>query len=149
MKICIECNGDLPLAQFHKGGPNYWHRRCKACTLKRARGHRASRRTRPPAGEPTIQVRIGLLDAYKFDRGCIDCQGVDNLEFDHLPGREKLFTISQAARSHEYPMLEIWAEVEKCEVVCRACHNSRTGARRRGEPVDELREPSNRNMVRR
>ena len=70
------------------------------------------------------------LNAYKSERGCIDCgykQHPEALDFDHLPGHVKDFGIgSDMIRNLD----RIWAEVAKCEVVCANCHRIRTVNRR-------------------
>ncbi len=80
----------------------------------------------------SIEYRRGVkakLEAYKTKHGCADC-GYNKhpvaLDFDHLPGHVKEFTIgSQMIRN----MDRIWAEVAKCEVVCANCHRIRTATR--------------------
>ena len=66
------------------------------------------------------------LAAYKVEKGCVDCgynQDARALEFDHLPGEEKLRTVASLC----YASWDvIWAEVDKCEVVCANCHAIRT-----------------------
>lgn len=70
------------------------------------------------------------LDEMKTERGCVDCGYSEHpaaLEFDHLPGTEKRFIISQGySRSRE----AVLAEIEKCEIVCANCHRIRTWRRR-------------------
>jgi hypothetical protein len=69
--------------------------------------------------------------AIKVAAGCVEC-GYSNhdaaLDFDHLPGTVKLFTISAAWGR---PWSSILAEIAKCEVVCANCHRIRTVTRRR------------------
>ena len=73
------------------------------------------------------------LEAYKSERGCADCGYNEHpaaLDFDHLPGYKKDFTIgAQMIRN----MDRIWEEVAKCEVVCANCHRIRT-VQRLNEP---------------
>jgi len=70
------------------------------------------------------------LEAYKLKHGCKDCGYRVHpaaLDFDHLPGCKKEFTIgSDMIRNLD----RIWAEVAKCEVVCANCHRIRTVNRR-------------------
>lgn len=69
------------------------------------------------------------LNAYKVEVGCVDCgYNVDAraLEFDHMPGSNKIMPVmGMCWRSWD----AIWAEVDKCEVVCCNCHAIRTQAR--------------------
>jgi hypothetical protein len=74
---------------------------------------------------------LEFVQAYKLERGCVDCGFKGHpaaLEFDHLPGREKKFNISQriAAAVDREALL---AEMAKCEVVCANCHRVRTFTR--------------------
>jgi hypothetical protein len=71
------------------------------------------------------------LAAYKVEQGCADCgysQHPAALDFDHLPGTEKKFDISQF-RSHVSSLPALMREIEKCEVVCANCHRIRTSDR--------------------
>jgi hypothetical protein len=71
-----------------------------------------------------------LLNQYKLARGCADCGFRAHpaaLEFDHLPGVKKAFSVGNfGTRSLEC----LLAEVAKCEVVCANCHAIRTATRR-------------------
>ena len=71
------------------------------------------------------------LRALKLLRGCTDCGYEDNsdaLEFDHLPGTDKKFGVSECYRVSDASLI---AELNKCEVVCSNCHSIRTATRRR------------------
>ena len=61
--------------------------------------------------------------------GCVDC-GFDGhpaaLDFDHLPGSEKLFNIGQQKFRSQKQLKE---EIAKCELVCANCHRIRTVTR--------------------
>ncbi len=61
--------------------------------------------------------------------GCVDC-GFDGhpaaLDFDHMPGTEKLFNIGQEKFRSQAQMT---AEIAKCELVCANCHRIRTVTR--------------------
>jgi len=64
------------------------------------------------------------------DRPCLDCHGVFPsvaMDFDHVRG-VKLFNLSGSGS--KYPLSEVLAEIEKCEVVCANCHRVRTAVRR-------------------
>lgn len=59
--------------------------------------------------------------------GCIDCGEKYPhfmLEFDHLPGYEKINSPAYLARS--YTLEKAMQEIEKCEIVCANCHKIRT-----------------------
>lgn len=47
------------------------------------------------------------------------------LDYDHLPGFEKIDTVSRMV-TRQCRWEKIQAEIDKCEVVCRVCHGIRT-----------------------
>lgn len=66
------------------------------------------------------------VSAIKLEAGCADCGyrcDAVALDFDHLPGTTKLFTI---ANSPTRAWHEILLEIAKCDVVCANCHRIRT-----------------------
>lgn len=71
--------------------------------------------------------RIAWLVGLKAGRPCTDCGRVfphQVMQWDHLPGFEKLGDISAAfwGRTRE----EVLAEIAKCDLVCTNCHTIRT-----------------------
>lgn len=69
----------------------------------------------------------------KLSSGCVDCgyKGhVEALDFDHMPGSNKLFEIGRVHTS----LQKLDAEIAKCEVVCANCHRIRTANRRKAKP---------------
>jgi hypothetical protein len=68
----------------------------------------------------------------KVERGCKDCgfrAHPDALQFDHLPGQQKIAAVSSLIAQCDETLIR--AEIEKCEVVCANCHAIRTAERRR------------------
>lgn len=112
--------------------------------------------------DPPKSAWSATVAQMKLDTGCEDprCAGYPRnyprvLSFDHRPGVEKLFEISQAvsgkARSGRFvrpgtggskgvlrkvTWQDILAEIEKCDVVCKNCHEVRNTER--GLAPDEL-----------
>ena len=76
--------------------------------------------------------RLAWLNAIKLDSGCLDC-GYDRypeaLDFDHLPGCEKVSSITKMVSGSS--MERLLAEMAKCEIVCANCHRHRTALRAR------------------
>lgn len=71
------------------------------------------------------------IAAIKLERGCVDCgysQYPEALDFDHLPGTEKLKAV---ALMWGFSWDKVLAEIAKCEVVCSNCHRHRTTVRGR------------------
>lgn len=66
----------------------------------------------------------------KESSGCVDCREKYPhymLEFDHLPGHQKLGSPTDMARN--YNMQKALEEVTKCDIVCANCHKIRTWQR--------------------
>lgn len=78
------------------------------------------------------QERLDYVRAQKLESGCVDCgyrKHPEALDFDHLPGTEKLHHIGRMPnRLASYELID--AEIAKCEVVCANCHRVRTATRR-------------------
>jgi len=69
------------------------------------------------------------IAAIKLERGCIDCgysRYPEALDFDHLPGAEK---VKSVALMWGYSWDKVLTEIDKCEVVCANCHRHRTKVR--------------------
>lgn len=69
----------------------------------------------------------------KLESGCVDCgydAHVEALEFDHLPGNEKVSDIARLVGLSRTSKSRLLAEIAKCEVVCANCHRVRTARRR-------------------
>lgn len=102
------------------------NRTCLECerVLDRERSARGRGRDRNAS-------RRAITNKIKMDRGCADCGYREHpaaLEFDHLPGTEKRWTIARA--TFLLPLDQLLEEIEKCEVVCANCHAIRTASRR-------------------
>jgi len=67
-----------------------------------------------------VQKRA-LLDRYKDMLGCALCTNTTSLEFHHIDPATKIEGISRMI-SMDLGMDSIFAEVEKCEVLCKSCH---------------------------
>lgn len=74
------------------------------------------------------EAKVRALIVAAKDKPCTDCSGRWHplvMEFDHLPGSKKRFTLACESRSR-LGMSKILAEIAKCEVVCPTCHRIRT-----------------------
>ena len=77
----------------------------------------------------------GLLEfvrGVKSKTPCADCGRIFHhiaMDFDHLPGQKKLFSIStMVMKTVSFERMK--AEMAKCEIVCANCHRIRTFNRR-------------------
>ena len=128
-KECHGCGLVLPLSKFKSKGSAYvvegrkqYHAQCNRCLYVKY--------TRPAADQKMREIH-----EYQLKMGCADCGYREHpaaLEIDHRPGTEKLFNIGE--QMGNYSRSKLWAEIEKCDVVCANCHNIRTHDRR--ERVD-------------
>ncbi len=89
----------------------------------------ATKRTR---ADYNAYMRVYMLDRYNarmaeakaFLGGkCVGCGATEPLEFDHIDPSQKSFTVS---RWWSCAKKTFWAEVRKCALRCRSCHETRT-----------------------
>lgn len=67
---------------------------------------------------------------YKEATPCTDCGGYYPhyvMEFDHVRGEKEGHVANMVNRN--FSNRKVWAEIEKCELVCANCHRCRTHAR--------------------
>ena len=110
---------------------------CKSCQVREYGRSRPEYRALTASRAATITrknraERRDWINRYKTSSGCVDCGYRDHpaaLEFDHLPGFHKAFSISEA-NNLNVSQERLLAEIAKCEVVCANCHAVRTATRR-------------------
>ena len=74
-----------------------------------------------------VALVLEELHLYKEKKGCADCRSHYPhyvLEFDHMPGFQKIDVVYRVLRNYGEEMA--WKEVAKCEVVCANCHKIRS-----------------------
>jgi hypothetical protein len=79
------------------------------------------------------EALLAEIRNYKAQRPCADCQQKYHpvcMDFDHVRG-EKVGDVSQLVADGNTSKL--WAEVEKCDVVCSNCHRLRTYYRQQAQ----------------
>ena len=124
LKTCKSCLKDFPESKYKfrsgKGRQSgQRHSMCNRCLYVKY--------TRP-----NVERKMAKIHAYQLEKGCADCGYSAHpaaLEFDHLPGTEKLFNIGEEIGNRSVE--SIWSEIAKCEVVCANCHAIRTTERRK------------------
>lgn len=67
-------------------------------------------------------VRIAAATEF-LGGSCVDCGSTERLEFDHIDPLTKEFPIASAGTVSED---RFWAEVRKCVLRCRPCHQQKT-----------------------
>lgn len=71
--------------------------------------------------------KIAIVRSLKEGNPCTDCKGRFHhaaMQWDHLPGTEKVANVSEMYVNHGIE--SILREIEKCELVCANCHAVRT-----------------------
>lgn len=59
----------------------------------------------------------------KLGKKCKNCGKTENLDIDHIDPNTKSFTIARCGSASE----ERWQqELEKCQLLCKSCHNAKT-----------------------
>jgi hypothetical protein len=73
-----------------------------------------------------VTERRRILREYKSHHGCMDCGNTNPivLDFDHRDRAQKVAGVCRMVTANS--MKKVWAEVAKCDVVCRNCHSIRT-----------------------
>lgn len=78
--------------------------------------------------EQRIAALLAHVRGIKERTPCADCGHCFHhiaMDFDHLPGHKKLFSIStMVMKTVSFERID--AEIAKCEVVCSNCHRIRT-----------------------
>ena len=54
---------------------------------------------------------------------CINCESKENLQFDHIDPLTKVASIAKMSSMSEE---KFWLEVDKCQLLCLRCHQSKT-----------------------
>lgn len=54
---------------------------------------------------------------------CVRCGELEDLDFDHIIPVTKIMTIARASARSE---IFFWAEVDKCQLLCKPCHLIKT-----------------------
>src|SRR4051812_22627941 len=131
MKRCGACQRDLPLSSFHRRGLGHqtW---CKSCRKTYDAAYNGRNRLRRSAQKRRYHADfMTWCDSLKADTPCADCRGVFSpraMQWDHLPGFDKVDDIGNLSRRHN--RRRIIEEIAKCELVCANCHAVRTLTRR-------------------
>ncbi len=128
LKHCATCGLWKPQGEFHESRTgqfsycrlcrraydrNYYHQRARAARLSRRRAH-------------VRAARVWMM-SLKEGLACADCHQTFPpwvMHWDHLPGHEKVASISDLVGSRRRTLT--LTELDKCELVCANCHVIRT-----------------------
>lgn len=128
MKVCSKCGLEKPLDEFNTHSSRGTQHYCKLCGKARAKADYENNKERYYAHakrrDQAMREKIRELKSVP----CTDCKQTFDpvcMDFDHLPGFEKLDKVSTMIR-RRMAWSKIEAEIAKCEVVCANCHRLRT-----------------------
>jgi 5-methylcytosine-specific restriction endonuclease McrA len=71
------------------------------------------------------------IKAYLATHPCISCGATDNLTFHHRNPKEKRMGIARLISYKSIAAIQL--EIDKCDVLCRACHDIEHNIRRNDE----------------
>lgn len=138
MKCCIKCGEEKELDSFVKDN-NYADGRrnmCKQCYSKYMIDYYKSNPEKKSKhkDKEIYNKKKNLYMKARWEKRrveamkklgdcCIRCGITKHIEFDHIDTTTKIMTVARAAsRSDDF----FWAEVAKCQLLCRACHLEKT-----------------------
>lgn len=130
MKTCTICKLEKPCDDFNKksSAKDGLQNKCRLCSRERSRAYYALNKEKHVAAvrvntQKYMNRNRTWIGNYLLNNPCIDCGNSDLrvLDFDHRPGTIKVNDVTILARNC-YPLSIVIAEVEKCDVRCRNCH---------------------------
>ena len=124
MKTCTKCGVKKSIIDFakNKSKPDGLQAHCRECKkLNDARHYAANKEKQQERNQRNKQLCIQEMNEYKAERGCCLCDETDPCCLDfHHPNEDKDLSVSvfawTACRN------KMWAEIEKCVIVCANCH---------------------------
>jgi len=128
-KTCKKCGVTKPLKDFaknrrRKDGLQDW---CRACIKIRDANQYKNNKDRFASWSKNrrLSVRKKVFE-YLLSHPCVECgeRDIIVLEFDHRAQYTKRFDVMSATHGHSWKT--VFAEIQKCDVVCANCHKRRT-----------------------
>ena len=144
MKKCVLCKIEKALADFNKKASSVDGKQnvCRDCNKVRSKryykdNHDKHRKAVAKRNKNTIEENRKWLAEYFLENPCVDC-GISDilvLEFDHLMDKREGVGRMIAGG---WSLITIKAEIAKCEVRCRNCHQIKTFERMGGTWHDKF-----------
>lgn len=135
MKRCSKCREVKPETDFYKKG-KHLHSKCIPChKAYHASWYREHPGRREIVRKAQIKFRRNIRDyirELKDNKACMDCKISYPhyvLDYDHRPGENKLYNVSNIASRINWNKDKIDQEIAKCDLVCANCHRIRTWKR--------------------
>lgn len=130
-KVCSKCRTLKPVAEFNfkYRASGVRHSYCRDCGKELTRSHYKRRKRLYLERNLRAYAERRQLVVEAKSRPCADC-GIEYpyyvMDFDHLNGASKLFSLNSV---HRVTKKAILREIAKCDVVCANCHRERTHRR--------------------
>lgn len=139
-QVCAKCGQNLPIKKFSFDWKKYRRKNCRKCrgehlmpsyTRKRNRQDQWKKYGHKHAGhvhENKPKRKFLLIEQIRKKKAipCADCghrYPYYVMDFDHRDPAKKEFNISTFRARNP---AALWAEIDKCDVVCANCHRERT-----------------------
>ena len=135
-KYCKKCDQTLPKSLFTKNSSRHdgLQPSCRECMkIARMTSYKKDKQKQYKRNSITKKRLRQYIVEYKTSNPCTDC-GISYekepwlMEFDHLDAKEKLGGIFHII-NHYQSWARLYAEMDKCELVCVICHRRRTAKR--------------------
>lgn len=134
---CSKCHLEKTEAEFSRRGKGF-KTYCKVCQAAKAKeyyeANKPKRLQQIAANVKRFRANLKAeIDEVKASTPCTDCGRCYPpyvMEYDHLPGFEKVNNVSTLIGQTNIKKSRIYDEIGKCELVCANCHRVRTHNRR-------------------
>lgn len=132
---CTKCLVEKPETEFASRGGGKKHQQCKQCKRLAIKQHYEANKDqyvqRAKKHNRILKKRMRAICDEAKSKPCVDCGQTYPpyvMDFDHLPGCEKITDVATLAL--QFNKAKLLLEIEKCEAVCSNCHRERTHQRR-------------------
>jgi hypothetical protein len=136
MKTCSKCKQEKDYSEFHKrtykSGTVGYQGYCKICQKSYDRNYYLEDKDRRLSINKKWQDEFWIWYTDLKNKPCADCKNSFDpvcMQWDHLPGYDKIERVSFIART-TMNREKILEEISKCELVCANCHALRTKDRK-------------------
>lgn len=141
MKTCSRCKKEKDYSEFHKrtyvSGTVAYQAYCKPCQKEYDKNYyEEDKERRKSVNKKWQQEFIKWYNELK-NKPCADCNnmfGTECMQWDHLPGYDKIDGVARIARL-TWSRDKVLEEIAKCELVCANCHATRTKNRRKKQNI--------------
>ena len=130
--VCTKCEQEKDVSCFSpaRNKKRGYQTHCKACRTAYNKAHYKKNKSKYfESRDRTNKKILEEYRAFKESNPCVDCGKKYHyyiMEFDHTENNKA----NDVARLLRAGRKKLWAEIEKCDLVCCLCHRHRTHKRR-------------------